>query len=94
MGDLWRLKMTDHTESPSRPKSYHVIIRGKQDPSVIEAPAWFATPEEAKAFGELSVKVLSWFAWLDAWKIASSDVAPTHVFHGGELMRLGSTRRQ
>jgi hypothetical protein len=70
------------------PRSFHVLIRAKDDPTSIEAPVWLATKEEAEAFARASIKVLSWYVWLDAFKISPTDVVPTHLYHDGELIRL------
>jgi hypothetical protein len=69
-------------------KSYHVLLKARNDPSTIEAPAWFATKGEAEAFGLESIRVLGWYVWLEAWKIAPSDKTPTHMFFNKELISL------
>ncbi len=69
-------------------RSYHVLIRAKHDSTILEAPMWFPSPEEAEEFGKEAIRVLSWFIELDAWKITSTDQAPTHTFHEGNLLVL------
>lgn len=68
--------------------SYHVLIKAKNDPSLIEAPVWLATREEAESFGKLSIKILSWYANLEAWKIIQCNQLPNYEFADGELAKL------
>jgi len=40
-------------------RSYHVLIRAKHDSTILEAPMWFPSPEEAEEFGKEAIRVLS-----------------------------------
>ncbi|GEM_PF-4872370 len=80
---------------PLTPKSYQVIIRPKHQPDdLISAPIWFPTPEEAREFGELSIRVLGYYIWIDAWRIVSCELAPTHTLKDGKVIRLASAQVQ
>lgn len=72
-------------EKRKQPRSYHVIIKTEGTDKLIEAPVYLPSIEEARSFGELSVKVLSWYARLTAWKITETNETANYSFDGTNL---------
>lgn len=70
------------------PRSFHVIIKTEGTDKLIEAPVYLPSIEEARSFGELSVRVLSWYARLTAWKITETKEFANYSFDGANLNPL------
>lgn len=68
--------------------SFRIIIKSEGVAEPFAAPAWFATIEEARAFGELSARVLSWYCRLEAWKINQCERPANYAFDGINLTKL------
>lgn len=63
--------------------SFHVVIKSHGTDSLIEAPAYFASRDQALEFGCLSVQWLGYYACLEAWRVVESRERPNCIFENG-----------
>jgi hypothetical protein len=83
-----RVVQASEREKARRPPSYTVIIKARGTTDIIQAPVWLSTREEARAFGELSVRVLGYYCFLEKWKIEETDRTPNYLFEDGQLLPI------